>query len=260
MALIADVKEGDLDVTSDGLRTTRTFFVTGLAGAAHARLYNASITSGVPRRGEPHPSIPLIYVTDVKVSVDEVGAKVAVTYAQPTYQQREPNETEKPTIQVGSTVQESTTSKDKDNKLIKVNFSYKPVDEDGNQGALVTDEYVPVLSIQVGQAAIEYQRQESNNPLPKAIKYVGKVNSILIGGFAARTLLCTGIEGQSNDGGVTYSVSYRFQYNPKTWDAEFYYIDTESGQPHKDVTINPANGYGIAKIYIEIDFSALNVI
>lgn len=260
MGVIADLKEGSLTLNSEGAETTRTFQVNELTGAGHAKTYAACMSPGIPRRGDPHPSIPFIFATTVVGEINGAGVSVKVTYSTPTAAEKEPDETELPTIQVGSTLQESTTSKDKDNKLIKVPFRYTPVDEDGNLGEQITEEFVPVLSVQVPQSSLEYQRRERNSPILKAIKYVGAVNQLQMGIYAARTLLCTGIEGQSSDGGITYSVSYRFQINLNTWDAEYFYIDQATGQPHKDVKISPANGYGVAKLYREIDFSPLNVI
>lgn len=260
MAVILDIRDGDVSRDTDGLHTSRIVRVTSLSGDAATRLYNAMNASGVPRYGEPHPSIPHLRAISISAAPDEAGARITVNYGQPTFEQKEPNETEQPIIQVGSTLQESQTSKDKDDNLIFTEFTYTPVDEDGNQGEEITEKFVPVLALQTAQTAVEYQRRENANPLQKSLLYVGKVNSVGIGLFAARTLLCTGIEGQSNDGGISYSVGYRFQYNPRTWDVEFFYIDQETGQPHKDVTISPANGYGTARLYNEIDMRPLNVI
>lgn len=260
MATISDIKEGGLRFDSSASSCTRIFLVTDLTGQSHQILFNASQASGIPRRGDPHPSIPGMIATTVDIAPEGAGAKVTVEYTYPAFDRKEPDETAKPVISVGSTVQESTTSRNNKGELIKVKFKYKPVDEDGNIGEEITEDYVPVLSVQTGQTAIEYQRREPRSPLQKSLKYVGKVNNVLINGFPARTLLCTGIEGQSEDGGASYSVSYRFQYNPDTWDAEFFYIDQETGQPHTDVTVTPPNGYGVAQVYPEIDFSPLNVI
>ena len=74
------------------------------------------------------------------------------------------------------------------------------------------------------------------------------------------TLLCTGIDGQSSDGGESYSVNYRFQYNPDTWAVEFFFTDKETGQPHKDVNIKDENGYGKVMLLKAVDFSPLNVL
>ena len=260
MAVIKDIKDGDLSVSAEGTSYTRIYLVTELSGAAEARLYNVLLTAGVPRYGEPHPVIPGLFVIGIVAVPDEAGAKVTVTYGYPTFENKEPNETAPAVIQVGSTLQESTTSKDKDDILIKTTFVYTPVDDDGNQGEQTPEDYVPSLSVQVPMTSIEYQRRENNNPIQKSMLYVGKVNSVGIGAFAPRTLLCTGIEGGSNDGGITYDVSYRFQYEPKTWDATYFFIDPDTGQPHKDVKINPPNGYGVARLYDEIDMRPLNVI
>jgi len=261
MAVISEIKDGgSVSFGQDGVQCTRIFFVTELVGAVTRRLYDAAFVSGVPRRGEAHPSIPSIIATSVQVEPIESGAKVTVNYQQPAYDAKEPDETEQAIIRVGSTVQEASTSRDKDGEVIKVKFTYVPVDEDGNQGEQITIDYVPVLLYQVASSTLDYQRRESRNPMQKSIKYTANVNKFDIAGFKARTLLCAGIDGESSDGGVSYLVTYRFQYNPDTWDAEFFYIDPETGQPHQDVTVQPANGYGTAKIYKELDFSALNVI
>lgn len=264
MTILSYLVEGGGGLTFDanGYQDTIKFLVptAELTGSATNRRREAMLKTGIPRYQEPHPTIPFIRAMEISAEPGEAGVYVTVAYKAPEYFEREPNETEKPTIQVGTTVQEGQSSRDKDGNLISVEFTYTPVDDDGNLGEEITETYIPVLAVQVAQTAIVYQRREKFNPLLKSIKYSNKVNSRTIGIFGPRTLYCAGIEGQSNDGGESYSVEYRFQYNPKTWDAEFYYIDQNTGQPHQDVTIVPPNGYGKAEVYEEIDFSALNVI
>jgi len=115
------------------------------------------------------------------------------------------------------------------------------------------------VDIQIPETVLGFTRRESSHPLTKALTYVGKINSVALGSgtFAIGTLLCLGIEGDTTDGGESYSVSYRFQYRPGTWVATVVYIDPETDRPHADVSISGVDGVEYVDIYNEVNFTAL---
>lgn len=87
-----------------------------------------------------------------------------------------------------------------------------------------------------------------------ASDFVGKVNTEgwdLAPGDAAGTWLCTGIEGISNDNGLTYIITYSFQFREDKWEATVIYIDPNTGRPPPDVafgtgtTISSKNKYAV---------------
>ena len=93
--------------------------------------------------------------------------------------------------------------------------------------------------------------------------------AISLTGDPDRTWLCTRIDGQSQDGGVSFVVTYEFQIRrgpylseatPPTyqgWDAVVVYIDPETDKPIQE----PVWGETIklVRVYPEMDFAALNI-
>ncbi len=87
-----------------------------------------------------------------------------------------------------------------------------------------------------------------------AREYVGMVNADdwdLAPGDAIGTWLCTGIEGISNDNGLSYTITYSFQYRADQWTQTVIYIDPNTGRPPDDVklgvgtTISSKNTYAM---------------
>ncbi len=70
--------------------------------------------------------------------------------------------------------------------------------------------------------------------------YVGMVNADdwdLAPGDAKGTWLCTGIEGISNDNGLSYTITYSFQYRGDQWTQTVIYIDPNTGRPPDGVEL-----------------------
>lgn len=71
MAVISDIIEGALRHSGSGYEDTRVFIVSEVSGEPSARKWNALNTSGIPRRGDPHPVIPGISVQDIAINPKE---------------------------------------------------------------------------------------------------------------------------------------------------------------------------------------------
>lgn len=262
MAVVFDTIDGSLNITENGPVQVRHAKIDGVSTsnsdfsyfAALAQLTSAGITYGAA-----HPEntaiqsagLAPIFVTDINISPADAQNTIfdaTITYSAPTFEQQEPGETESDaSIQVGSSVSSGKTQRDKDGNKIVVQLT----DNDDKTGD---------ADIQLPETVIQFERRESSSPLSKSLANVGFVNSASIGVLAARTLLCLGIDGTTNDNGNTWNVVYRFQYKPDTWDAQIVYIDPETGQPHKDIDFGTADeGWTVERIYPEVNFSALNL-
>lgn len=84
--------------------------------------------------------------------------------------------------------------------------------------------------------------------------FVGKVNRsgwLLAPGDLSHTWLCNGIEGVSNDNGLSYVITYSFQYREDKWTQTVIYLDPNTGRPPPDVakgegnTISSKNTYAM---------------
>jgi hypothetical protein len=96
-----------------------------------------------------------------------------------------------------------------------------------------------------------------SSPRARAEANVGKTNDALWNGYAANTVLCTSIVGNSRDGGATYDVRYEFEYKPNGWTELVVFKDEETGRPIANLVA------GVSKVtvdlYDEADFDALNI-
>ena len=118
-----------------------------------------------------------------------------------------------------------------------------------NQGADV--------ELSIPQLVLTETRKESSTPANTARAFVGKVNQFACFGGAARTWLCTRIEGTTNDRGASYEVTYEFQYNEQTWDAVVVFRDPNTQRP----VDSPEEGEGIktVQVYSVANFAALGL-
>lgn len=253
MTTISDIVDGELSHDESGYKDQRTFIVSNLSGDAITKKYSASIAPGIPQRGDPHPAIPGIIVTSITVSIEGPDTyRVQVSYGAPTYERREPDEdpvNNPPVLQISTTLQGATTAKDIDGDQLFVDF----VDDNGNQFTQSGE-----VELQIPFSMISIQRKERYTPLYKSLEFSGSVNKNAIGDFAPRTLLID-ISGDTDDGGLSYNVTYNVQYNPRTWDAEIFFKDEETDRIHEDVNIRNGNGYKRVRVYPEKDFNRLGL-
>lgn len=252
------------NLTTDGPEAVRVFIVEASEGETYIDVLTsagvAPTSPTIPELFEEYPVVaspspyPTIYALDVKCqAIDENNNRfrVTVTYGLPEPFQKQAGLTAADAIiQVGSSLSGSKTSVDKDGNRITVSLSTE------------ADDQVGEIDIQVPEMVLQFERRESANPRAKALTYVGKVNSASLdtGTYAARTLLCLGIDGTSVDDGRTWTVTYRFQYRPNTWAATAVYTD-DQGRPHKDINlaVSPYDGAKSVNIYSEADFDNLDL-
>jgi len=274
---VNEVKQG-----KDGIEAVRGFQVVGLSGNPDNRLLQAITEPGIPLRGEPHPSIEGIKADEISASPQGAeNALVTVTYKQLTEDENEPDELQKPTITVGSTVQEDIVNLDAFGKQMLLNHTKRKVITTDIGSGTKTSNKDTKLPTQPGEVGVQFplttislSRREKNNPLFKSEIYTGKINSAPIFGDPKHIWICTGIDGDSDDGGQTFTVSYNFQRAPQgtTWDPILVYIDPETDAPVAGLNIIDKQGpikqgeaddseVGIKRfqVYIDIDFNKLNI-
>lgn len=261
MAVVQDIIDGSLNITENGPVLVRRAKITGVSTSNPDFSFFTALNTLNIDYGDAHPEnaaiisagLAPIFVTDISISPADAQNTIfdiSITYSAPTLEQQEPGESpEDSIIQVGSSVSSGKTAVDKDGDKIILELT----GEDDQTGE---------ADIQLPETVLQFERRESASPLSKSISFVGAVNSGSLGSgtYDARTLLCLGIDGVSNDNGNTWTVVYRFQYKPDTWDAQLYYRDPETGQPHKDIDLGTADeGWKIVRIYPEANFSTLNL-
>ena len=255
MATERDVVENaSLTLTAAGMELARVFIVSNLAGSAPIKMANALNAASIPRLNDSHPGIPDILVTQIEV--ETLGAKtmrVIATYSLPNAEELEADESQPPQIQVTTSVRTDERTKDIHGNEIFVVHVFQDDDGAGNITPRTETRVVPV-TVQVPQPVLRLSRREPESPFPKSQEFVGSVNSISWKGQQPRTWLCVHIDGVTDDGGLSYQVSYEFQYNSNTWDATVYFTDSD-GRPVADLV----EGLGIRafEVYPLKDFNSL---
>jgi hypothetical protein len=253
ITITAELVEGStLSQSADGYTATRVFIAKTTAGETKLQVLSHP---DIPQYADIHPDfdgIELVPIYALSRSCtpeenDPAIFRVSIEYRRPDYTSVEPGETANDAlIQIGSSVTASKTEVDNAGSQIIVTLSGQP-DQTGS------------VEIQVPEMVLVFTRRESSSPLAKALTYAGKINSASLGGgtFAAQTLLCLGIDADTNDGGISYNVTYRFQYRPGTWVPTVVYIDPNTDMPHEDVVISTNTGVVYPEIYEEDDFITL---
>ena len=230
--------------------TTRTFIVSSVTGSAHERLYNALQVSGIPAKGTVHPyaSLNTLYADEYTVTPEDSSNgifKVVVTYKPQTGDNAPPSDNNLGQISLGTSVQSQTTNKDVNG--VDMVLTYK------------TQTQIAEVEVQMPMTVAKFTRREYSHPLQKSFDFVGKTNSQAWQGYGRGYWLCTGINGETSDGGSTYSVTYEFQANRAGWNPTVYYIDPETNAPPEDVLSNPT-AFKIVTQYLEANFNTLKLV
>jgi hypothetical protein len=235
--------------------------VHGVAGNGDARLKNALNTTGIPTLGTEHPSISECYLREAFAeAIDSDTVRVRLVYADPANMQGSQS---LDTIEVGGSLSQIQTNLDIFNNTITVGYTYPlgyNLDDRLGTGSAAdrtveTSKQVPVL---LPEHSMTITRIEYENPSPRAIDYLGKVNVgawNLAPSAAPRTWLCTAIVGRSNDAGLTWTVTYNFQYRADTWDTVVTFIDPNTGAPPPDLIVD--TGITAWQMYATANFTNL---
>ena len=247
MAVKLDLIDGNAGrQTEEGLELTRIAVVTGVTGAAHKKLINALAVEGMPTIGSGHPDLATCKLRTIELdSVTGDTIKLRLQYSQRAQGgDWYPPPEEPAQIEVGSSLTQVETNKDIDGNLITVEYTY-PDDyklDEKLQGKTIKQ--CSLVSRMTPETTLIFHTTEYVSPGYKSKQYTNRVNDSVWQSGDAKTWLCTGIVGRSNDGGATFKVTYTFQYREDGWDEEAMFIDPNTGRPPEDVE----DGVGIKKI------------
>lgn len=230
------------------------YLVKDVAGTDQQILRNALAASGVPRRGQRHPTRPTAFVTHRR-AVGTGGRTVRVTI---TYEDRgESDDPADERIRVGTSLRTVETNKDVNGALLTVMIPGSK-DQSGT------------VSVERPISTIHVSRKEASSPGAKSRAYAGKVNGrgqfrLAGGDVAARTWRCNYITGESTDQGETWQVDYEFEYDKNGWDKEVAYIDPETGRIPEALSdaaagsITEIFGLRTFQVYEEANFNNLQL-
>lgn len=233
-----------------GYEIIRQAICSGISGDAteQALLAMFSADAGVPHYGDAHPELDFVWLNNIECEIVGPGkAKVTFIYSSQYPFANDPAYTQ---ISEGSTAASYQTCKDYSGTAISVKAS--------STASATTTQSVPV-DVFKPIRSVTFTRIENANPGPLSELYVGKVNSVEWSydpGSTARQWLCTGITGNSEDGGVTYRVTYSFEKNGDTWDQIVFYVDPVTGRAPG--TLDSSN-YKSVQLYNTANFNLLGL-
>lgn len=258
MSTTIDIIEGTIIETADGYETTRVAIVRGVSGSAQVRQFNALNAPGVPRLFEQHPAIPGV-ICFRRQATPQADSKaifnVQLLYRTPEPAILPPDPSAPGVVEVGASLSEQTTQRDADGNPITVSYTFPSTYAD-KQLAGQTFTQGGDVRIQLPITVLRETRRETQDPRVKSREFMQRVNKFPVFSGAARTYLCSRINGRTTDGGKSYEVGYEFLYNPLGWDATVVFRDPKTNLP---IAAPTADAVKSVRIYSEIDFSRLRL-
>lgn len=250
--------------TEVGWQIDRILIVTGLDGTYAGYFKNLAATqqAGVPIIGSPHPALATAILRNISVvSMSSEEVKLRLFYSEDFFGFQNISagatvtqvETNQGYLIIGDTPATTKTDITAD----KVDSLFAVLDSTGVLVSKFTPELTNSFTI------VHFVTNDTINAWAKA--FVGKTNTA---GWtnnpldAARTWLCTGITGNSIDNGISYTVTYSFQYKEDKWDTEVIYLNPETGRPYKPVDGTDEDPHSVIKkykIHETIDFNLLGL-
>ena len=228
------------------------------ATSVEAALYSVLESGELPQRGDPHPVIPAIFCTERRAeAIDSERIRVTVEFAVPSSD--DPIQRGLTRLQSGSSAAGETTAIDVAGRAIKTTFSYDVQNEETGEIETVVDVQAHSVDVERPATTALFERLEDEDALYRSMLYVGRINSAPWRRGARGTWLCTGIESDSDDGGVTYRVVYSFQFRSEGWQPIIRHVDPRTGLPVDPDILNNPGAVVQAQVYSYADFSSLNL-
>ncbi|MFG0249240.1 MAG: hypothetical protein ACF8OB_10165 [Phycisphaeraceae bacterium JB051] len=226
--------------TPTGLEAQRQAYITGIT-----HLQQALDHPDLPRIGQAHPDIHTLIARSITAQPDGPNAAViTILYHNPG------GHGDKPKVAIDTALRQELTETDVNGSRITLAYSQTGDDADMiTQGARVA-----VLRPQTQMALT---RMQTTHPAKTARQYAGTVNRTSIFEGQPGTWLCTSIDGESEDGGITFKVTYRFQYNASGWQPTVSYTNPKTNRPPADLVA----GVGIKQVnlYRQEEFKNLGL-
>lgn len=248
MQTLADILEGaSLRTSAEGTEAVRVFDVTDLQGDPVSRQVAALSAPGVPRVGDPHPSLPGANVSDVELQyLDPDNVRVRVTYRTPA-----------PGVSAAGVLAPGGVS------ILSVDFAAATFQEPTSRdigGRLMLNRYVAtnvsqqVVEVDAFRPQLVVRIRHTRPTLPKALakRMIGAVNGDRWGGDAPETWLCTGLSTAIENGQIV--CTFEALYKAESW--RIPHVMTVNGVPvtleQLDISAPPkaADGSGIATYQI----------
>lgn len=265
MPTYTEVHEGQTGgLNSGGFFATRVWIIDGITpGTSMIKVIDDGMdAASLPAYfalhpdsgGSPTQDISNTYMQEISgewVDGENTIARVTAQYSRPASPEQQTPDDSNPgaaIIRIGSTVSNKKSNKDAAGNVITISLT-------GQEDQLAE------IDVNVPNSLITFSRKESASPLSKDITYRNKVNSVALGSLAAETVLCLGIEGESTDNGLTWNITYNFQYDPDGFNNQIVvYIDPETDRVHNDVNLAVANeGWESVDPYATANFHLLNL-
>lgn len=270
MALVLDLIDGSNGRKSQeyGWELERKAIVSGIDSSvdASAKLIDAVLgTIGMPEIGDSHPNIPACILREIipeAITTDKVTLRLV--YRERGADTQQDGQWPDSTIEVGASVMQIQTAKDRAGADISVAYHYPDQEKYGEwkNATYTADQYVGKM-IPNNTMVISRRETVTGEFLNWLAKdYVGKVNYAgwyLAPGDAIGTWLCTGITGRSYDGGVTYDVQYTFQYRADTWVENVKFFDHFTGKTPPDLVVAAGGGDINVNLYWPANFNYLRL-
>lgn len=231
----------------------RRILVEYLTDTDYGSLFDAINATGVPNYGDSVTEASNLMVTNKEAKMlDSTLAEVIVTY-EPKDQIQRFAETSKANLR--ASLNQLPTNKDKDGDTTFVEHEFPGDDPDPLFAGLTKtqggqwDKFSP-------QVALHFEgTQQVSDIVGLALSVMNKTNDATWMGGGAGTWMCTGVEADVNNSGLSpidYLLKLEFQYNPDGWDPTIVYVDPRTGRPPVDLV--PDTGFKVVAAYDRIDF------
>ena len=248
-------------------------FVTGLVGADDERIWSATFATGIPDLGSidgvgSGAILGRIAADQRKDSPSQVEVELEYGFfAEDDFNNDPGGDPSVPQLEILSTVVPVVTHFDFRGNPIILEHVFAVTE--GNATTLVRGpDQVAEVELQLPNHVVVYRRREQFSPGAKARRFVGTINSKGVFEDPKHFWMCTRLDGRTDDGGLSYNVTYEFQRNSDSWDPTVVYRDPKTGGPVVDpagaARLNPTGvgelvGLKKVQIYQEQDFFDLDL-
>jgi len=216
MALTEDLVNGHkVRRIAAGTEVSRVFRVTELTDPPETQLLESLNYPGIPTLGDQYPGGYFYYaVSKDAVPAGPDSAIVTLIYSNSSGQtwNQDPPLTGDDGLDVKQT-KASVTQKRRTRDSAGTQMLITPPSPDYD-GAPA---YLSEATVFAPVGEIVFERTEGAPPTARTRGKVGKLNSDLVGSYPVRTLLFAMCDGQSDDGGRTWKVTYIFRYDEDGW-------------------------------------------
>lgn len=260
MSYIIDIIKGSkIKRTEAGISLMRRAYIDGITGDPDTIMLNALNDPRLPQFGDAHPADNSLRCLEISATpLSPSKYMIDLSYARPQGNNKPADESQAAEISVGSTTREYETDVDIHGNPLYVSFQYTlEVDSAGNPVPPRTIDQIKRARVAETYLSLTLKRKEPGDPSDKALEYNQRVNQSPFRGRPPRTWYCDGIHGVTRDDGETYEVTYRFLYNPKTWDFVATVIDPDTGFIPSGVS--DGAGRLAYEVYEKADFNNLNL-